>query len=221
MKKKLLFVVVLLALPFAACTYEDNDCSLDSGLVCDVRFGKVYTYVSKIYMSEESLFYETSEETMLEVGFMRDGKVILTLPENVDSRFLKPVGMHAEPPDVEVWLYKESLRLVAGSGPHTADLVYLGGLGKGENETEEHRIYYWYFSKAAKINETQYNSETNTYECVYDIDAEKGWNKVYFYMNIAEGKFCYTTDLSKAPNDFMWLAGPQDYTNWRSFRLLN
>ncbi|MDR3000242.1 MAG: hypothetical protein LBU89_03165 [Fibromonadaceae bacterium] len=211
MKKLLTFAVALFALSFVSCTEGDfkKDCSLDRPeFACDVRYEKEYTYVSKIYISDESMFFKINEETMLEVGAMRDGKVVLTLPENVDSRFLEPAGMYAEPSNVEVWFYKEPLRLVAINGSHTEDLVYQKG---GGNETEYHRIYYWYFSKDAKISETQYNSETDTYECVYNIDAKKGWNKVYFYTNIAEGKICYTTDLNKAPDDLRWLAGPQGY----------
>jgi uncharacterized protein YukJ len=71
-----------------------------------------------------------------------------------------------------------------------------------------HRIFYWYFSENAKINHSYYNLETGTFECAYNIDAKKGWNEVYFYENIADGRSCYTTDLSKVPYGLKWFFSP-------------
>ena len=203
MKKLSIFAIALLVLSFAACSEGiEGDCSPGTEQACDQMTGKLYTGSGKIYMTDQSMFTEVTEETMLEVGIMNNGKITLALPENVDSRFLEYPVMYAEPPDVEAWRYTQPLRLVSNSGKHIGDLIY-----QMVDEIEYRRIFYWYFSKDAKINYPIYNFETDT--CIYNIDAEKGWNKVYFYTNFVS-KACYTTDSSEASNG-MWLFGPPSH----------
>jgi hypothetical protein len=143
-----------------------------------------------------------TEETMIEAGTMSNGEVSLSLPGNVYSRFLTkideaPPGMEVEPLGVEVWFYKDGLRLIDNGGKHIGNLRYF----KKASDTEYHYVYYWYFSGNAKISGTVGGSE-------YKIDAEKGWNKVYAHINIlADGsaESYFTTDLSKVPEGLKWI----------------
>ncbi|MDR3000243.1 MAG: hypothetical protein LBU89_03170 [Fibromonadaceae bacterium] len=204
MKKLLTFAVALFIFLFTSCSEDIGDCLSETEQACDFTTGKIYTGSGKIYMV-------SSEEAMLEVGTMSNGKVTLALPENVDSRFLRELyqtilggpmfflGMYPDSSDAKVWTDMEPLRLADNSGKHIGNLEHLGLLG--EEEDIYSKIYYWYFSKDTKIN------YPNDLECVFHIDAKKGWNKIYFSTNFAD-KTCYTTDLSKAQNGFMWVVSP-------------
>ncbi|MDR0517493.1 MAG: hypothetical protein LBH25_10670 [Fibromonadaceae bacterium] len=188
-----IFAAVLLALHFTSCI--TCDCYA-SGQIC---YSGGFRGSGKVYMSNGDI--DTSgpvlTETMLEVGNMSEGILELTPPESVDSLFLTKLdsgtspGMHAEPLGVEVWFYEKPLVLINGNGMYIGDIEYLEVIGK-----ESHRIFYWYFSEAAKINHSYYNEETKAFECRYNINARKGWNTIYFNENIAEGRYCYTTDYT-------------------------
>jgi hypothetical protein len=217
MKKKLLFVVVLLALLFTSCLEgTEADCSLERPeLACDVRTGKLYAGSGRIYMTMDGYHLNQNQpistERALEVGVVKNGKIAFVMPESVDSRFLKPAGIYAKPSDAEVWLYKEPLKLVNNKGIYVGDLINRAAAG----ESEYHRFLYWYFSEDAKINEFYYNFEAGTFDitdiCRYDIDAKKGWNKVHLSGEIFQGIPCYTTDLSKVPDNSIWLFGPPNH----------
>ncbi|MDR2580539.1 MAG: hypothetical protein LBC85_06045 [Fibromonadaceae bacterium] len=210
MRKFLFFAIALLALLFVSCLEGvEANCSLERPeLACDVISGKIYAGSGKIYMTMDGYYLNQSQpistERALEVGTIKNGKITFTLPENVDSHFLKPAGIYAEPSDVEVWLYKRQLRLVNNKGMYVGDLINRAGI----DENEYHRILYWYFSEDVKINQFYYNLETETFDiCAYDIDAKKGWNKVHLYEILREIP-CYTTDLSKVPDNSIWLLNP-------------
>jgi len=211
MKNLLLLVIALLALVFASCSSGGDDPPPNagdfemSGQAIDVETQKPYTGSGKIYMADEyssrgSLIL--TEETMLLVGTMDNGKITFKLPENVDSRFLikidnMPSGIKIEPLGVEVLFYTGAFRLIDDSGNHIGNIRY----GK-ENNDEYHFISYCYFSKDAKINGIMNDEEGMVVK--YEIDAKKGWNK--FYMLFEENSsMLATTDLSKAPKELMWL----------------
>jgi hypothetical protein len=205
MKKLLTFAVALFVFLFTSCSEDIGDCLSETEQACDLTTGKIYTGSGKIYMA-------FSEEAMFEVGTMRNGKVTLALPENVDSRFLRELhqtmlwgpmylsGMYNDPPDAKVWTDMKPLRLVDNSGKHIGNLEHLGLLS--EEEDVYSRIFYWYFSKDTKIN------YPNDLECLFHKNKKKGWNKIYFYTTNFADKTCYTTDLSKAQNGFMWVVSP-------------
>jgi hypothetical protein len=203
MKNFQIFAIAMLVIFFVSCLVpitEDYEFQIyeDSGKPYD---GTGYVYISDSDLNTDKPILI---ETMLYVGEVwGTGGLNLYLPESVDSLFLAKLdpdtspGMYTEPLDIEVWFYEKPLKLVKNR-------VYLGDLEyKMIDENKYHKILYWYFSKDAKINHL-----TETSECKYSIDARKGWNKVYFYKNIADGKICYTTDLSKAPNGLKWFFTP-------------
>jgi hypothetical protein len=209
MKKSLLFAIALFVLSLTSCEYCGcaTDICLSESQVYE-NSGNIYDGSGYVYMSDSNLSTDKPAltETMLIVGSMRDGKLDIVLPENVDSLFLAKLepdtslGMYTEPQDVEVWLYEKPLIFVKNY-----EEMYIGDLEyRMMDENRYHKILYWYFSEDAKINHSYYNLETETFECEYNIDAKKGWNKVYFYESIANGRTCYTTDLSKVPEGLKW-----------------
>jgi len=219
----IIFATVLLALFFASCTSngdEPSSTSSDSqgnissdsqgnmsGQVINRETQKPYTGSGKIYMADE---YSSrgnlilTEETMLLVGTMDNGKITFNLPENVDSRFLRkidnaPSGMNVEPLGVEVLFYTSAFRLIDNGRNHIGNVMY-GKLGRDEN----HIISYCYFSKDGKISGIVHDEEGMAVK--YEIDAKKGWNK--FYMQFDEDSYVLTTtDLSKAPKGLEWIIG--------------
>jgi len=219
MKNFSIFTVVLLVLSFASCSIEDiGNCSPGRPeQACDAITQKLYTGSGKIYMA---LWGDNTSESLLEVGSMINGKITLALPENVDSHFLESSARHVKPSDVEVGSYTRPLRLFNNSGKLIGGLKYEGL--KYLTETDEgkfyrhHKIFHWYFSKDAKMEYSYYNLETKTFECNYNIDAKQGWNEIHFYQDLlmndglvlGQKVPCYTADLSKVPNDLMWLVVP-------------
>jgi hypothetical protein len=147
-----------------------------------------------------------TEETMLMAGTMSNGEVSLRLPNFVDSRFLQkinsaPEGLSVKPLGVEIWFYTDPLRLINNDGSHIGNLRYF----KIVSEIESHIVYYWYFSKATKINGTR-TTENSRDE--YKIDAKQGWNKVYTHLKFPTNRSdetYITTDLSKVPSGLKWI----------------
>jgi len=216
MKKFPIFAIVLLTISFVSC--ELPPFTEDYEFQVYENSGRPYDGSGRVYMSNCNL--KTDEpiltEPILFVGNIWGGGLDIYPPTRVDSLFLTKLdpntspGMYTEPLDVEARLYEKPLKLVkqevyqgklVKSGMYIGDLEY-----RMIDENKYHRIFYWYFSKDAKINHS-----TGTSECVYNIDAKKGWNKVYFYKNIADGKTCYTTDLSKAPDGLKWFFTPSSH----------
>jgi len=158
----------------------------------------------KIYMADkrdQNYDLILTEETMLEIGTMNNGEVSLALPQSVNSRFLTkideaPPGMEFKPLGVEVWFYKYELRLIDNSRKHLCNLRYYKKAGD-----MDYYVYYWYFSGNVKINGIVGGSE-------YNIDAKKGWNKVYARIkHLADQSVetYFATDLSKVPDGLKWL----------------
>jgi len=213
MRKFLLFAIAQIALSLTSC--DGCGCGdhpyLSESQVYE-NSGDIYDGSGTVFMSDSNINTDNPLlfETMLKVGSMWNGKLNLNLPEDVDALFLTkqepdmPPGMYTEPMDVEAWLYEKPLIFAAYyQEMYTGDLEY-----KMIDENKIHKIFYWYFSKDAKINHSYYNSEMETYECEYSIDAKKGWNKVYFYESIANGRTCYTTDFSRVPDGLKWFFTP-------------
>jgi uncharacterized protein (TIGR02145 family) len=222
----IIFATAFLALLSASCTSGGDECGGDnppstssgsqnnagdfemSGQVINGETQKPYTGSGKIYMADKhdsrgNLIL--TEETMLLVGTMDNGKITFNLPENVDSRFLRkmegdiPAGMEFSPLGVEILFYADAFRLIDDSGNHIGNVMY-GKLGSDEN----HIISYCYFSQDGKINGILHDGEGMTVK--YEINAKKGWNN--FYMQFDEDSFVLaTTDLSKAPKGLGWIIG--------------
>ncbi|MDR2581959.1 MAG: hypothetical protein LBC75_00580 [Fibromonadaceae bacterium] len=159
--------------------------------------GKIYLADVRNHSNGQPIL---TDSTIVEAGTIINGDVVLTLPTNIDSRFLKkmesaPAGLNVEPLGVEIWFYTDPFRLLS-NGKHTGNLEY----AKKSNGVY-HRIVYWYFSKDAKINGS--NGEGGGIE--YKIEAKKYWNKIYFKMDIEDESAYITTDLSKVPDGLAWL----------------
>lgn len=202
----LIFAIALFVLSLTSC--ELCDCE-EYEPVYYVNSEQRYTGNGDICMlnNDHNADEPILPDAILRIGFIMSGGLDLYLPTNEDLLFLAKLdpntspGMYTEPLDVEVWLYEKPLILI-NDGMYIGDLEY-----RMIDENKYHKIFYWYFSKDAKINHS-----TGSSECRYSIDAKKGWNKVYFYKNIADGKTCYTTDLSKAPDGLKWFFSPSSQT---------
>jgi len=218
MKKYPFFIIALFVLSFISC--EPPYCNCPDRYLPEFQVyensGDIYDGRGAIFMSDSNISADKPIliETMLTVGEVWNTGLYLGLPENVDSLFLAKLdtntspGMYTEPKDVEVWFYEKPLIFVQYQY-YQETYMYLGDLEyRMIDENKIHKIFYWYFSKNAKIKYFNYNSETETYECGYNIDAKKGWNKVYFYKNITNGRTCYTTTLSRVPDGLKWFFTP-------------
>ena len=216
MKKFPIFLATALAMVFyASCSGDGNSPSGNENNGSQAaENGQAYNnddtekpYIgnAKIYMIKNRYLLDAGildEETMLEVGTMNNGEITLAFPKNVDSRFLQkinsaPAGIDFEPLSAEMWFYTDPLILIDNNENHIGNLEYI----KVIDDKKAHRITYFYFSEKAKFNGFFQNG-TRTAE--YRIDAKKGFNKVYSYID--EDKEAYfTTDLSKVPDGLMWL----------------
>ncbi|MDR1812813.1 MAG: hypothetical protein LBQ87_08305 [Candidatus Fibromonas sp.] len=218
MKKIPILLATALAMVFYASCSGDGDSpssgngnngsqAAENGQVYDNNdTEKPYTGNAKIYMADKRDRNTgrpiLTGETMLEIGTMSNGEITLDLPENVDSRYLReidfaPKGLNVVPLGTEIWFYMDPLRLV-NNGEHIGDLEYV----KIVDQKEYHKISYWYFSQNTIVNGTV-NEGENTLK--YNINAEKGWNKVYLHINAIKEEVYVTTDLSKVPDGLMWL----------------
>jgi hypothetical protein len=219
MNKLFLFFVVFSIVFSISCSSDDNGDSpnLHNQLyelgheVYDYETSEPYTGSGgKVYMAEERTSQGElmlTEETMLLVGSVNNGEIILNFPQSVDSRFLMVVGnssegFRAEPPDAQVWFYTSSLRLIDDSGEYIGDIEY----AKIIDNKEFHSISYLYTSKDLIIEGVQkpQENEVNGINAEFKINAKKGWNKIYRYVNHKSKYGLLTADLSKVPNGLEW-----------------
>jgi hypothetical protein len=140
-----------------------------------------------------------TEETMLLVGTMDNGKITFDLPPSVDSRFLfkidgAPPTMQVQPLGVEMWSYTDPFYLKDSNGNYIGDIFYIK-----QDDTEEyvHAVLYWYFSKAVRMVGSVGSDN-------YEIDAKEGWNKIYWLSILKSKRSIITTDLSKVPDGLIW-----------------
>jgi hypothetical protein len=214
MKKFISSIAIIAAAALTlSCYSEPTDKNPPSSGSQVAENGQVYKYENgekytrgdlKIYMAEKRDYNDNlvlTEETMLEIGTISNGEASFALPQNVEPSFLNkidvpPPGMEVEPLGVEVWFYKNELRLIDNDRRHIGNLQYYK-----KNDAESNLVFYWYFSGNVKISGTVGGSE-------YNIDAKKGWNKVYVHINtLGDGsaETLFTTDLSKIPEGLKWL----------------
>jgi hypothetical protein len=219
MKKiPVLFATALFALLSFSCSSDNGDDHAEQGQVISeqvyhYRTQNPYTGSGKVYMGDKkdgNGKFILTEENMLLVGTVNNGKITINLPKSVDSRFMEkiesvPAGMNVnfEPFGVEMWFYTESLRLIDNNGNYIGDIDYM------KIDIDSNKIYnvsYMYFSEAMKINGLR-EEENETIE--YEIDAKKGWNKIYWEVSVdTNTRFVsafLTTDLSDVPDGLMWL----------------
>jgi hypothetical protein len=225
MKKFLVFfaTALLVALLSASCSGDDSQsnnelpssdsqgnvgCFEDSGQLIDIN-GVPYMGSGKVYFADERDSDGQpilTEETMLLTGTVNNGIITLNCPPSVDSRFLMEVtahpGIEAEPLGGEIWSYTDPLRLIDNSGNHIGDIRYEKRIEKELFAMEYHIISYLYSSGNLRMSGSEGDGSLTI-----EIDAKKGWNKIYLYMDIDEDydSGFMTTDLSKAPDGLAWV----------------
>jgi hypothetical protein len=188
------------------------------GQIINAETQEPYTGSGKIYMAEERESHTgnliLTEETMLLVGTMNNGEITFNLPQTVDSHFLMKANntsaeISVNPSDVEAWFYLDAYRLIDNSGKHIDNIIYAKESSNGND-----RISYSYFSKDAKITgmHTRKLDSWTTEKYKYEINAKKGWNKIYQSVNresiSANGEtvsIFITTDMSKVPDGLAWM----------------
>jgi hypothetical protein len=223
MKKILFFAAALFALFSASCSSNGNEppdssnsqvnvqsntgCFETAGQIIDRDTKKPYTGNGKVYLVEEREKHTgkliLTDETMLLVGTVDNGKITFNCPSSVDSRFLTksdkapPKGMTIEPLNVEGWFYSSPFRLMDNSNKYIGDLWYAK-----IDDTESHLISIMYFSKDVKINGIENDGEGGITN--FKINAKKGWNRYYRIIDESDSG-TITTDLSKVPDGLEWI----------------
>jgi len=232
--KSVLLAIALLALFFASCTSGGDDGTPSSsgsqgdagdfenpGQIADVEAqGKIYMVEKRD--SKGNLIL--TEETMLLIGAMKNGQIILDLPKTVDSRFLTkidnaPSGLKVEPLGIEALFYSDPFRLIDDSGNHIGNIWYAKTNSNGD---EDHLISYCYFSEDVKISGWEGTGEGEGTATEYEINAKKGWNKIYILRNRTSESGFVTTDLSKVPGGLEWVlkkVSHEDYLNGTNYNI--
>jgi len=221
MKKLLiLFAIALFALLFASCSDNSGDpsptspnsqgngnaagCFEGSEQIIEKHTRRPYMANGNVYMADkrDNLGQPIlTEESMLLVGKVNNGKITFNCPENVDSNFLmelreKP-GREVEPLGVKAWFYTDPFRLIK-NGDYIGDIRY-----EKRPAREFHEITYIYSTSDFKASGWEGSMEL-------EINAKKGWNKTYYYMREdlqSEDRFSgfATTDLSEVPDGLEWV----------------
>jgi hypothetical protein len=208
------------ALLFISCSSDDNgdspnlhNQSYEPGHeVYDYETAEPYTGIGgKVYMAEERTTQGVlilTEETMLLIGSIDNGEIILNFPQSVDSHFLmtagpSPEGFRTEPSDAQVWFYTDPLRLIDDNGEHIGDIIY----GKIIDDKEFHSISYLYTSKDLIIEgwDMAHENTINGVNAEFKINAKRGWNKLHRYVNQKSKYALITADLSKVPGGLEWI----------------
>jgi hypothetical protein len=122
---------------------------------------------------------ENYREVLLSAGNIRNGKIILDLPKNIDSYYVKRFFLHgctdnyscdvSYPPNLRVsrWVDDYELRtIISGKECH---LMLMASQDEG--------VAFLYASESWKVKGT-YSSDS--YTEIYDVDLSKEWNIVYY-----------------------------------------
>jgi hypothetical protein len=235
MKKLSVFLAVaLFAMFFASCSSEEEVCGGDNDNGSSSSYGgssssgtsgggnvttgdqlynaeteRPYTGSGKVYMMERRGGNDgrpiLTEDNMLLVGTVNNGKINLDFPQNAPSHFLQsfedapmPAELNIEPLSAKFWFYVNPLYLVGNNG----NLIGFTELAK-EGEYQAHRISYWYFSEKTSISGIL-EGEIDE----FDIDTEGGWSEIYWDIGKTPTSIQsvrITTDLSNVPEDLKWL----------------
>ena len=215
--KYIIFTFALLALLFASCSENVDGNDYD-----DIKYNQniylfkrddfeLYKGSGKIYMRDYNADpYRENPENMLEVGIVNNGKITISFPKTIDSRFLTTKlnsEFDTEPEDVETLFYKASFMLMDNNGNYVGDLDYSSAAGIDSRSG----IQFWYFSEDAKLKDEDvpiYVSPGVAYispKAFDRIDAKKGWNKIYWANQSGYYSYSILSENSYGPPVSWWI----------------
>jgi hypothetical protein len=153
---------------------------------------------------------DPSLNKIIPAGEIKDGKVSLALPPQIEDKYLRDFNMKngvSAPPNLR-YLFVEGLRVAAPDKGNDCRLYLQSAGGAYEGSGDIH-----YFSKSGQIIGTscfvdtwdgvcrEYNDNDN-----YDLNISEGWNLVYSYeiQNDASYSHSHTSDFSKIGGELEW-----------------
>jgi len=161
--------------------------------------------------------YEDIYDT-LQAGNIQNGKIVLDLPKNIDSKYLNNMEpcnsencestFSVVPKDVTGARASSSYAIIPGKSNCSID-PYLIKSGKATG-----RAQFLYFSESGKATGTETRTSyedgySETEQTNFDMNFSKGWNLVYYDYH-DNSNVTLTTDLSKGGTLEWWLRCSDD-----------